>query len=369
MARPRARWSSPSRELRDFAAPVRGVRARRLVPLMFRHGSLADLRERQARVDSALLLVPLYAQEGCGGLTFHKVVAPKLGQTPVEAIADASKVALHKALGQLERHWLRDGPFVGGHCPNVADLLFCCEIEQLNMLYAPADGLDIESVLRPFPQVRAWMGRVAGATSPVYEEVHKLLRYASKKRHEAMSKRNAPSRRENGGKHYLKHQNIFFARRNDGNCSNLSQGSSGVAPTRASRRALSKSMEALTTSSKLGLCVIVSCSHVTAWLGLSGVGLAIRSALLPAFFQSLSSVRVANRKSRCSSCFLESSRRGGRPQACRPVGDSACRSSFQELGERDAVLVRSRDVCLVDQGRHRPGCSSSRTTHLLQAQS
>jgi len=62
------------------------------------------------------------------------------------------------------------------------------------MLYAPADGLDIESVLRPFPQVRAWMGRVAGATSPVYEEVHKLLRYASKKRHEAMSKRNAPSR-------------------------------------------------------------------------------------------------------------------------------------------------------------------------------
>ena len=37
-------------------------------------------------------------------------------------------------------------------------------------------------------------GRVAGATSPVYEEVHKLLRYATKKRHEAMSKRNAPSR-------------------------------------------------------------------------------------------------------------------------------------------------------------------------------
>ena len=157
-------------------------------------GSLADLRERQARVDSALHWYHSTLRKGCGGLTFHKVVAPKLGQTPVEAIADASKVALHKALGQLERHWLRDGPFVGGHCPNVADLLFCCEIEQLNMLYAPADGLDIESVLRPFPQVRAWMGRVAGATSPVYEEVHKLLRYATKKRHEAMSKRNAPSR-------------------------------------------------------------------------------------------------------------------------------------------------------------------------------
>lgn len=150
---------------------------------------VANLLERQAHVDSALHWYHSTLRAGCGGLTFHKVVAYNLGKKPVEAIALDSKARLDRALGQLETHWLRGKSFVGGDLPCVADLLFCCEIEQLNMLYFPTDGVDIESILNGFPGVRAWMARVAKQTGPVYEEVHKLLRYAARKRHERLSQR------------------------------------------------------------------------------------------------------------------------------------------------------------------------------------
>ncbi|QDZ21726.1 glutathione S-transferase [Chloropicon primus] len=144
--------------------------------------------EKQAYVDSALHWYHSTLRKGCGGLTFHKVVAMNLGVQPNEAIAVDCKAVLDRALGTMERVWLKDRSFVGGSRPCVADLLFCCELEQLNMFYAPVDGMDFDSIMGPFPEVRAWMARVAEATSPVYEEVHKFLRFASKMRHEKLSK-------------------------------------------------------------------------------------------------------------------------------------------------------------------------------------
>ena len=39
----------------------------------------------------------------------------------------------------------------------------------------------MEAWLEPFPKVRSWMGAVAAATAPVYEEVHVVLHKAAKR--------------------------------------------------------------------------------------------------------------------------------------------------------------------------------------------
>ena len=146
-------------------------------------------RQGRAYVDSALHWFHSTLRKGCGGVTFHKVVAYNLGVKPVEAIALDSKQRLERALQQLEDYWLKGKTFVGGKEPNVADLLFVCELEQLHMLHLPTDGIDIDGILNPFPRVEAWMRDVAEATSPVYEDVHKLLRYAAKKRHQKLNQK------------------------------------------------------------------------------------------------------------------------------------------------------------------------------------
>ena len=93
----------------------------------------------------------------------------------------------NSALRKMESYWLNGKTFIGGSSPNVADLLFCCELEQLHMLHLATDGLDITSILHPFARVRQWMKDVSQALGPQYEQVHKLLRYAAKKRHEKLS--------------------------------------------------------------------------------------------------------------------------------------------------------------------------------------
>ena len=144
--------------------------------------------ERQAYIDSALHWYHSTLRYGCGGITFHKVVAYNVGAQPVEAVAKISQQRLMKALTQIEQVWLKNGAqaFVGGDKPCIADLLFVCELEQLNMLDFDNDGVDMHSILRPFPLVNQWMRSVAHYCGPVYEDVHKLLRFAAKKRHEKL---------------------------------------------------------------------------------------------------------------------------------------------------------------------------------------
>jgi len=149
-------------------------------------------------VDSALHWFHTTLRKGCGGLTFHKVVAHNLGVTPSEAIAQDSQDRLMRALEQIEECWLRDGAsgaaqrFIGGRDPNVADLLFACELEQLHMLHSPTDGTDFADLLRKFPRTRQWMRDVSAALHPHYEAVHKLLRYAAGKRHQKLAAQNHP---------------------------------------------------------------------------------------------------------------------------------------------------------------------------------
>jgi glutathione S-transferase len=147
--------------------------------------------EKQAYVDSALHWYHSTLRAGCGGITFHKVVARNVGATPIEAIAVNSHDRLKSALRKMESYWLSGKAFVGGSSPNVADLLFCCELEQLHMLHYATDGLDMRSIMGAFPRVQRWMDDVAQALGPTYQDVHKLLRYAAKKRHEKLTKTRA----------------------------------------------------------------------------------------------------------------------------------------------------------------------------------
>ncbi len=98
----------------------------------------------------------------------------------------------------MEGYWLRHRSsgeaqrFVGGQdAPNVADLLFACELEQLNMLHAPTDGMDFSGLLKDFPRVRQWLRDVSAALDPHYEAVHKLMRYAAGKRHQKLQQARA----------------------------------------------------------------------------------------------------------------------------------------------------------------------------------
>jgi len=147
------------------------------------------ISRREAYVDSALHWYHSTLRKGCAGFMFHKVLAKNLGAQPVEAIAADSKLRLSHALKQLETVWLHgENRFVGGRSMCVADLLFACELEQLQMLHRATDGTDMEEILHPFPNVCRWMSAVASSASPVYGEVHAILDRASQRRHDNLNK-------------------------------------------------------------------------------------------------------------------------------------------------------------------------------------
>lgn len=72
-----------------------------------------------------------------------------------------------------------------------ADLLMCCELEQLVMLSAAAAEVPrFEALLEPFSKVQAWRERVKAATQPHFGTVSKFLYTVA----ERMSKASAQSK-------------------------------------------------------------------------------------------------------------------------------------------------------------------------------
>lgn len=124
-------------------------------------------------------------------LAWNKVVAKRLGQPASEELAADALQTLRLALSALERYWLAGGarPYMAagqaaqglgwGDGPCVADLLCCCELEQLTMLDKGRHGVDLEGILEPYPAVRAWRARVQAACAPHFEQVHATLRRAT----------------------------------------------------------------------------------------------------------------------------------------------------------------------------------------------
>jgi len=135
----------------------------------------------RARVESALHWYHTTLRAGCTRLMWNKVVAARLGMQGSEALAQDGLAQLKLCLPQLESVWLPGpGPYLcGNDRPSVADVLFCCELEQLTMLNNDKHGVDMASILEPHPRIRQWMRTVAQSVAPHYERVHAVLRKAA----------------------------------------------------------------------------------------------------------------------------------------------------------------------------------------------
>ncbi|KAG2445094.1 hypothetical protein HYH02_008961 [Chlamydomonas schloesseri] len=132
----------------------------------------------RARVEAALHWYQGNIRAGAAKLSFHKVVAQRLGLPSDERVAADALKTLQLALAALQDVWLGGGarPFMTGPQPCAADLLAACELEQLRMLRAEQHGgLDFPSIMAPYPQVRAWQQRVREATEPHYTTAHRVL--------------------------------------------------------------------------------------------------------------------------------------------------------------------------------------------------
>lgn len=131
-------------------------------------------------------------------LVFNKVIAPVLGAELDARAASEGLAILEQSLHVIETVWLQDGyPFLAsGRQPSIADLSLVCEIMQLQVCLSPFHfkcsflcawllhshsllqllGEDeVTAILSSKKRVAAWIAAVKKATSPHFDEVHKML--------------------------------------------------------------------------------------------------------------------------------------------------------------------------------------------------
>ncbi|GIL45339.1 hypothetical protein Vafri_2611 [Volvox africanus] len=132
---------------------------------------------QRARVDAALHWYQGNIRAGAMRLSFHKVVAQRLGLQGDERVAADGLKTLKLALSSLEEYWLAGESriFMTGTQPCAADLLCACELEQLRMLKVQLHGTSLVEILAPYPLVQAWRQRVKQACEPHYSDVHSVL--------------------------------------------------------------------------------------------------------------------------------------------------------------------------------------------------
>lgn len=91
-----------------------------------------------------------------------QVIAARLGKPCNEEVAQDGLATLHLSLELLGGYWLaggrraymgRDEAEGGAAGPGLGDLLCCSELEQLVMLRREAHGMDMETILQPYPLV------------------------------------------------------------------------------------------------------------------------------------------------------------------------------------------------------------------------
>ncbi|KAI3924945.1 hypothetical protein MKW98_002854 [Papaver atlanticum] len=139
-----------------------------------------DLSKR-AKIHSVLDWHHSNLRRGAAPFVLHTILGSALGiPTNPEAAAEAVKV-LTSSLSKLESVWLTGkGKFLlGSFQPSIADLSLVCEIMQLELLHEK----DRIRILSPFKKVLKWIEDTRTATSPHFEEVHKILFRAKSKFH------------------------------------------------------------------------------------------------------------------------------------------------------------------------------------------
>lgn len=154
------------------------------------HWYPSDLHKR-AKVESLLDWHHTNLRFGSVELVRNTVLAPALGMPPnLEAAAKGEKV-LCASLENLETLWLNEsGPFLLGNAqPSLADLIFVCEIMQLEFL-----GDEVrDRILAPHEKVKQWIEASKVETSPHFEEIHETVfavkdMFQKKQRAESSSK-------------------------------------------------------------------------------------------------------------------------------------------------------------------------------------
>lgn len=152
-----------------------------------------DNPRRRARVDAALDWQHANVRAGEAKLVYHSVLTRNLGG-PFEddkVLAKTALTTLRQALKALDTVWLKDSTLVAGDDISIADLLMCCELEQLVMLSAAAPDVPrFEALMEPFSRVQAWRERVKAATQPHFGAVSSFLYTVA----ERMSKASAQSK-------------------------------------------------------------------------------------------------------------------------------------------------------------------------------
>ncbi|KAL4443303.1 hypothetical protein ABPG75_011040 [Micractinium tetrahymenae] len=136
--------------------------------------------QARARVSSALDWHGSTLRVAAMAVVWNRALTLTLGHEGNEAVVtDWALPNLKRALKAIDTVWLRDSPFLAGqHQISIADLLLSCEIEQLCLLDAAAQGPTMDELLRPHAHLRAWLVHVREASAPHYDEVHALLRKA-----------------------------------------------------------------------------------------------------------------------------------------------------------------------------------------------
>lgn len=97
-----------------------------------------------------------------------------LGTEPDEDRLKEYQQLLKSSLKTMERHFLKETKFINSPVISIADIHAACELTQFWM-----SG---EDVLADKPKLTAWMSEVQSALSPHFDEVHKMVYLARKKR-------------------------------------------------------------------------------------------------------------------------------------------------------------------------------------------
>lgn len=146
--------------------------------------------QHRARVDSAL---DWYH----GNIRFHALlltwyVAGKTIKPPPLKVshvrAKQATIDLSKSLKIVEHYWLQGRPFIGGSEISIADLLYACELDQMQMLDGADQGPTYAELFEPFPKVQQWLSRVAAAAEPHWSDATTLLRKVAQRAREAKLK-------------------------------------------------------------------------------------------------------------------------------------------------------------------------------------
>ncbi|XP_043717299.1 glutathione S-transferase T1-like isoform X2 [Telopea speciosissima] len=147
----------------------------------------ADLFTR-AKINSVLDWHHSNLRHGAATLVFSTALAPALG-LPLnpQAAAEAEKT-LTSSLSKIESIWLKkNGKFLlGSSQPSIADLSLVCEIMQLEVL----EEKDVNRLLGPHKKILQWIEDTRNATSPHFDEVHKILFKAKARLHKKSSGEN-----------------------------------------------------------------------------------------------------------------------------------------------------------------------------------